>query len=561
MPPSTSDFVAAARAAGPDSLPIRPLPDLLDQTVAKAPAAPAMEFLGRRWTYAELGDLVLRAARGLQQIGVKPGDRVGLCLPNTPYFPIFYFAALKIGAVIVNFNPLYVERELAFQIKDSGTSVMVTVDLAAVLGKLSRVAGAAGLRKIVVCPFAIALPLVKSLFFVLTQPKDIARWPRSDDLHVSYSRIITDRTPPRPQAIDADRDVAVIQYTGGTTGQPKGAVLTHANLCANCAQVIHHVGEAGKGPQRIIGVLPMFHVYALTSVLNYGVATGAELVLVPRFELAATMKTIRARKITNFPAVPTIYNAVNQASAKVRGDLGSLQFCISGGAPLPVEVKQTFETLTGCVLVEGYGLSETSPVIATNPLDRPGKPGSVGVLMVANTLEIRDPEEPQKVLAQGEKGEICVRGPQVMAGYWNKPEETRETFVDGALRTGDLGYMDGDGFLFLVDRKKDLILAGGYNVYPRVIEEALYQHPAVQEATVIGVPDKYRGEAPKAFVTLKPGQSTTPEALKSFLADHLNKIEMPREIEIRDELPKTMIGKLSKKELVAEEAEKRRAAG
>ncbi len=554
------DFVSLAHAAGPDTLPLRPLPQLLDESVARSPDAPAVEFLGRRWSYAQLGDLVLRAARGLQQIGVKPGDRVGLCLPNTPYFPIFYFAALKIGAVIVNYNPLYVEKELAFQIKDSGTSVMITVDLGLVLGKLGKVAVSAGLRKIVVCPFAVALPTVKSLLFMLTQTKDIARWPRGDDLYVGYARMIADRASPTLHDIDA-QDVAVIQYTGGTTGQPKGATLTHANLSANCAQVIHHAGEAGLGEQRIIAVLPMFHVYALTYILNYGIATGAELVLMPRFELAATMKTIRARKVTNFPAVPTIYNAVNHATDKVRGDLSSLQYCISGGAPLPVEVKQRFEELTGCVLVEGYGLSETSPVIATNPLDKGGKPGSVGVLMVGTTVEIRDTEDPHKLLAQGDKGEICVRGPQVMRGYWNKPQETKETFVDGVLRTGDVGYMDEDGYLFLVDRKKDLILAGGYNVYPRVIEEALYQHAAIREATVIGVPDKYRGEAPKAFVTLKEGQSTTPAELKSFLADHLNKIEMPREIEIRDELPKTMIGKLSKKELVAEEAEKRQAAG
>ena len=559
--PQSEDFVSLSRAAGPDTLPLRPLPELLDQTVARTPDAPAMAFLGRRWSYRQVSDLVLRAATGLQRIGVKRGDRVGLCLPNTPYFPIFYFAALKIGAVIVNFNPLYVERELEFQIKDSGTSVMVTVDLAMTFDKLARVAKPSGLRHIVVCPFAVALPPVKSLLFMLAKGGDIARWPRDEELYVGYARLIADRTPPDLARIDPKEDVAVIQYTGGTTGQPKGATLTHANLCANCAQVIHHVGEVGRGEQRIIGVLPLFHVYALTSVLNYGIAIGAELVLMPRFELAATLKTIRTSRITNFPAVPTIYNAVNHATAEVRGNLGSLQYCISGGAPLPVEVKQRFEELTGCVLVEGYGLSETSPVIATNPLDRPGKAGSVGVLMVGTTVEIRDPEDSAKVLARGEKGEISVRGPQVMRGYWNRPDDTRETFVDGALRTGDIGYVDEDGFLFLVDRKKDLILAGGYNVYPRVIEEALYQHPAVREATVIGVPDKYRGEAPKAFVTLKPGEPATPDALKQFLVEHLNKIEMPREIEIRDELPKTMIGKLSKKELVAEEAEKRKAAG
>ena len=557
MPSSASSFVETAQAAGPDTIPTCPVSTLLDQTVARTPDALALDFMGRRYTYRQLDGLVTRAARGLQGIGVKPGDRVGLCLPNTPYFPIFYFAALKLGAVIVNFNPLYVERELEFQIKDSGTTVMVTVDLAMTHDKLAKVAAGVGLRRIVVCPFAAALPPGKGLLFSLFKRGDVGRW-RGNELNVGYFELISDRTAPTLPKVVAD-DVAVIQYTGGTTGQPKGATLTHANLSANCAQVIHHVGEI-EPTQRIMGVLPLFHVFALTYVLNYGVAIGAELVLLPRFELAATLKTIRSRKVTNFPAVPTIYSAINNAPAETRGDLSSLRYCISGGAPLPVEVKARFEQLTGCTVVEGYGLSETSPVVSTNPLDRPGKPGSVGVLMVGTTVEIRDTEDPQRVQAQGDKGEICIRGPQVMRGYWNKPKETEEVFVDGALRTGDVGYMDEDGFLFLVDRKKDLILAGGYNVYPRVIEEAIYQHPAIRDVTVIGVPDKYRGEAPKAFVTLKVGQTATSEEIRSFLAEHLNKIEMPREIEIRDELPRTMIGKLSKKELVAEEAQKREAA-
>ena len=428
MSASVADFVGAARSAGPDSIPTCRIPDLLDQTIARMPGAPAIDFMGRRLSYGQLGDLVTRAARGLQGLGVKPGDRVGLCLPNTPYFPIFYFAALKLGAVIVNFNPLYVERELDFQIKDSGTTVMVTVDLAMVHGKLAKVASGAGLRKIVVCPFAAALPAGKGLLFSLFKRGDVGRW-RGDDLHVGYFDLISDRTAPTLPQVASD-DVAVIQYTGGTTGQPKGATLTHANLSANCAQVIHHVGEI-EAAQRIMGVLPLFHVFALTYVLNYGVAIGAELVLLPRFELAGTLKTIRSRRATNFPAVPTIYSAINNTPAKVRGDLSSLKYCISGGAPLPAEVKAKFEQMTGCTVVEGYGLSETSPVVSTNPLDRPGKPGSVGVLMVGTTVEIRDAEDPQHVLAQGEKGEICIRGPQVMRGYWNRPKETGRSSSTG----------------------------------------------------------------------------------------------------------------------------------
>ena len=554
------NFVQAAYAATADTLPTCPLPELLEQTVRRSPDAPAIDFLGRRWSYAHLGRLVSRAARGLQGLGVEAGDRVGLCLPNTPYFPIFYFAALKVGAVIVNFNPLYVERELDFQIRDAGVTVMITVDLASVHGKLAKVAPGSGLKTLVVCPFAAALPPVSSALFFLAKAGDLARWPRRDGLHVSYRSVMADRSAPKPVEIDPHRDVAVIQYTGGTTGQPKGATLTHANLTANCAQVLHHVGPT-TGDQRIAGVLPLFHVFALTSVLNFGIATGAELVLLSRFELAATLKTIAKRRVTNFPAVPTIYNAVNHAPAAMRGDLSSLQYCISGGAPLPAEVKTRFEALTGCRVVEGYGLSETSPVVSTNPLDGPGKAGSVGVLMIGTKVEIRDADDPSRLLSGEDKGEICVRGPQVMRGYWNRPKETEDVLVEGALRTGDVGYIDGDGYLFLVDRKKDLILAGGYNIYPRVIEEALYQHPAVQEATVIGVPDRYRGEAPKAFVMLRADQVTTPDELKAFLADHLNKIEMPREIEIRADLPRTLIGKLSKKELVAEEAQKRAAAG
>jgi long-chain acyl-CoA synthetase len=559
MPASPpADFLSAARAATADTVPVAPLPDLLDQTVRRAGDRAAIDFLGRRLSYRQLEGRVARAAKGLQLAGVKPGDRVGLCLPNTPDFPTFYFAVLKIGAVVVNYNPLYTERELEFQIRDSGTSLMITVDLKACLEKLTRIVERGGLERVVVCAFAAALPLAKGLAFRLAKRGDVATWPRGDSRYLDARRLMADRTAPALPPI-GPQDVAVIQYTGGTTGQPKGAVLTHANLAANCAQSIAAIRRP-PDRERIMGVLPLFHVFALTSVLNYGVAVGAELVLLPRFELASLLKTVRKRRVTSLPAVPTIYNAVNHAPAELRSGLDCIDYCISGGAPLPAEVKARFEALTGCALVEGYGLSEASPVVAVNPLDGPGKAGSVGQLMLGTAVEIRDVDDPTKPAAPGARGEVCVRGPQVMRGYWNRPDETAEVFIDGALRTGDIGYMDDDGFLFLVDRKKDLILCGGYNVYPRIIEEALYTHPAVKEVTVIGVPDPYRGEAPKAFVVLEEGQLATPEALKAYLADHLNKIEMPREIEIRTELPKTLVGKLSKKELVAEEASKRRAA-
>jgi long-chain acyl-CoA synthetase len=293
----------------------------------------------------------------------------------------------------------------------------------------------------------------------------------------------------------------------------------------------------------------------MTAVMNLGIAIGAELVLLPRMDLKQLMATIMKRKPTVLPGVPTLYTAVSAAAEAAHSSLSFIKFCVSGGAPIAAEVADRFERISGCELLEGYGLSETSPVVTATP---PGgiRRGSVGIALPGTSLEIRDPERPEHLLPQGEKGEICIRGPQVMRGYYNRPEETAATFTDGALRTGDIGYLDPDGYLFIVDRIKDLILAGGYNVYPRVIEEAAYQHPAVAEAIAIGIPDKYRGQAPKLFVTLHAGATATPDELKAFLAEHLNKIELPKAVEIRDTLPKTMVGKLSKKELVAEEAAK-----
>lgn len=297
----------------------------------------------------------------------------------------------------------------------------------------------------------------------------------------------------------------------------------------------------------------------MTVVMNLGIAAGAELILLPRFELEMLLKTIHKRRPTLFPGVPTIYTAINNAPTLKKYDLSSIKFCISGGAPLPVEVKHEFEKLTGCHLVEGYGLTEASPVTNCNPIGGVDKAGSIGIPVPGTIIEIRSPDDPGKLMPTGEKGEVCVIGPQVMAGYWKRPDDTAKTIVDGRLRTGDIGYMDGDGYVFLVDRIKDVILCGGYNVYPRNVEEAIYLHPAVVEVIVIGVADAYRGQAPKAFVRLRDDATCTEKELKDFLADKLSKIELPREIEFRSELPKTMIGKLSKKELVAEEQAK--AAG
>ena len=556
--PATISGPTLAAGSAPAPGGVETLPDLMDLAVARFADRPAIDFLGRVVSYREVGARVDKLAAGLARLGVVKGTRVGLLLPNTPYSVLFYYAILKAGGIVVNYNPLYTARELLTQIKDSGTEIMVAMDLERIYRPLATIAEEAGLAHIIVCPMADALPAKKAMLFRLFKRGELAKLAR-DATHVPYAKLIAEapdapETPPRVEVSGAD--VAVLQYTGGTTGVPKGAMLTHANLIANAQQIIEHAGEGSirDGEERVLCVLPLFHIFAMTTAMNFAVRVGAEMILLPQFKLDQLLATIEHRRPTVFPAVPTIYGAINLAAEKRRLDLSSIRMCISGGAPLPQEVHARFEALTGCRLAEGYGLTEAAPVVSANPLDgSPGRPGSTGRAMPQTTVEIRDPENIGQLIAQGEKGEICVRGPQVMAGYWQRPDDTEAVMVDGALRTGDIGYLDEDGCLFLVDRIKDLILCSGYNVYPRIIEEALYEHEAIAQAVVIGIPDAYRGESPKAFVTLKDDASVTPEALREFLVERLSKIEMPKEIEIRESLPKTMVGKLSKKELVAEE--------
>jgi len=538
--------------------PIAPrlLTDLLDHAVDAHGAWPAIDFMGRKWTYAEIGALSRRAARGLQDLGVVKGTRVGLCLPNTPYYVICYFAVLRIGAVVVNFNPLYTEREMAHQVEDSGCEVMIATDLALCLPKLEPLVGKTCLKRVIVCPFADVLPAFKRRAFLLFKRADIAHEPH-DLRYARFENLIARDAQPDPVE-RSPNDLAVLQYTGGTTGVPKGAMLSHANLAANSAQMIAHVGHMPDKQERTLGVLPLFHVFALTTVLNYSVDTAAEMILLPRFEMKSFLATAKRTRPTQFFGVPTLYTALN--GQQLHGEFDNVRVCISGGAPLPLEVRREFETKTGVNVVEGYGLSEASPIIACNPLEGLVKDNSCGPAFPGTQLEIRDPNEPARTCLPGEKGEVCARGPQIMKGYWNRPEESEKTFIYGALRTGDIGYLDEDGYLFLVDRIKDVILCGGYNVYPRIIEEALYEHPMVWEAAVIGVPDAYRGQSPKAFVALHPGDILDEETLLAFLRERLNKIEIPSSVEFRESLPKTMIGKLSKKDLAAEETA-RRAGG
>ncbi|QAY77983.1 long-chain fatty acid--CoA ligase [Sphingosinicella sp. BN140058] len=537
----------------------RLLTDLFAETVERFGSRPAIDFMGRITSYAALSEMVDAAAVGLQKLGVRPGSRVALCLPNIIYYPVLFFATLKAGGTVVNVNPLYVERELRHLLVDSGADIIATCDIPDIHGRVSHVAAELGLRHVIACPVSGALPALKSIAYRLFKRSDIAAIP-SDGRQLRFADLIGAKGKLQPVSVDPQA-IAVLQYTGGTTGEPKAAMLSHANLVANADACYLHTGGERPEQDRVLGVLPLFHVFALTTVLTFGIRSGAEMILLPRFDLRQVLDTIKRRRPTFFPAVPTIFNAIAGAAKRETVDMSSIHACISGGAPLPSEVRQAFESATGAKVVEGYGLSESSPIITCNPIiEGVNKTGSAGRPFPGTTIEIHDRDNPGHLLEVGQIGEICARGPQIMSGYWNRPDASREVFANGALRTGDVGYLDDEGYLFIVDRIKDVIIAGGYNVYPRVIEEALYEHPAVAEAVVIGVSDPYRGQAPKAFVTLAAGQSATAADLRTFLADKVSKIELPREIEIRETLPKTLIGKLSKKELVEEERAKAAAA-
>jgi long-chain acyl-CoA synthetase len=533
---------------------VKPVPWLLAEAVRRFPDQPAMDFLGRQTSYQQLAGQVERAARGLQRLGVKKGDRVALCLPNTPYYIICFYAVLKIGGVVVNLNPLYVERELRNLIDDSGAKLLVTIDLAQITRKLEPLLGSSALEKLIICSMLGILPPLKRLGFSLLKAKELAKWSK-DERHLGFTDLVGDFGPAGLVEIDAEQDLAVLQYTGGTTGVPKAAMLTHANLSGNVDQLARLVPDMPIGTGSMMVLLPLFHVFAMTVAMNLAIYFAAEMILLPRYDKDQLRKTIKRKRPTMFPGVPTIYNNINEAAATETWDLGSIRYCISGGAPLPMEVRQRFESLSGCCLVEGYGLSETSPVVTCNPMGAV-RDGSIGPALPGTVVEIRSLDDPKKLLGAGEKGEVCVKGPQVMKGYWGRADETANVFCGDSLRTGDVGYIDRDGYVFLVDRIKDVILSGGYNVYPRIIEEALYEHPSIAEAVVIGVPDSHRGQVPKAFIKLRDGHELPLEQLQTFLEERLSTLERPRKIEFRDELPKTLVGKLSKKELVAEELAK-----
>jgi len=539
------------------------VPQILDDAVARWPDRPALEFMGKRITYRELGSLVDRAARGLQQQGVGPGIHVGLYLPNTPHYVIAFFGVLKAGGTVVNYSPLDAARVLEHKIADSRTDLLVTLDLAALYPQMAAMLGTTRLRKLVVGSLAEMTPAPDAVRAQMKAGKQLSEVPQ-DERHTSFARLLDNdgRFVPHPIADPAEA-IAVLQYTGGTTGLPKGAMLTHGNLTAACAQAWETVnGLLEEGGERILAVLPPFHIYALQVNMLFGIRGAAEIILHARFDLDAVARDLTTKKVTIFPGVPTMFTALINHPGVDKLDLSSLKYCGSGGAPLPLEVAQRFRQLTGCNLSEGWGMTETSPTGTFTPVNGMRKAGSCGMPMPGVVIRMLDLDDPTKYVPIGQRGELCIGGRNVMKGYWNNDEATAAvTTFDGLLRTGDVATMDEDGFVFIVDRTKDMLLCSGYNVYPRTIEEAIYEHPAVAEVSVIGIHDEYRGQSPKAFIKLKDtAPPFTLVDLQAFLKERLGKHEMVQAMEIRAELPKTPVGKLSKKELYDEEAKKRAAA-
>ncbi len=533
------------------------LQETLRRTAKKFPDRPAVHFMGKEIPYRKLFESSLKLANYLRKIGLQKGDRVAVMLPNTPQTFISFYGILFAGGIVVQVNPLFTEREIAFQLKDAGAKFIIVLDM--LFNRVKNVEKETDLRHIIVTGIKDYLPFPKNLLYPMVQKRQKTVPPKveHEGRHHLFAEIMK-RTEAKdiPDEVNPKEDVAILQYTGGTTGFPKGVMLTHFNLYANAKMCDAWMYKFKEGEGATLGVLPLFHVYGLTTVLVFPVMKGDMAILLPRFNAGEVLKTIDKLKPKVFPGAPTMYIGLLNHPDLEKYDLSSIEVCISGSAPLPVEVQQQFEKLSGGKLVEGYGLTESSPVTHANFLwDNERVKGSIGVPWPDTDAKIVSLSTGE-TLPPGEIGELAVKGPQVMKGYWNRPEETEQALKDGWLMTGDLGYMDENGYFYIVDRKKDMIIAGGYNIYPREVEEVLYEHPAVKEAVVAGVPDPYRGETVKAYIVLKEGQRVTEEELDRFARKLLAAYKVPRIYEFRDELPKTAVGKILRRQLVEEEKRK-----
>ncbi|MCA0147371.1 AMP-binding protein [Rossellomorea vietnamensis] len=536
----------------------KPLQSYLTEAASLYGDKAAVHFMGKEIGYKELYESALTFAGYLKTLGINKGDRVAIMLPNTPQSVIAYYGILYAGGVVVQTNPLYMEREIEYQMKDSGAKVILTLDI--LYPRVSKVMKNTDLEHIIVTAIKDYLPFPKNLIYPFIQKKQYGIVVKVD--HRGQNHLFTEIMKTAvaeaisQEEFDFENDLALLQYTGGTTGFPKGVMLTHKNLVANASMCDAWLYKCTKGEEKMLGILPFFHVYGMTAVLILSVMQGYKMILLPKFDAETTLKTIQKLKPTLFPGAPTIYIGLLNHPDLKKYDLSSIDSCLSGSAPLPVEVQQQFEEVTGGKLVEGYGLTESSPVTHSNFLwDKARIKGSIGVPWPGTDSAVFSMETGEP-LPPNEMGEIVVKGPQVMKGYWNRPEETEQTLKDGWLLTGDIGYMDEKGYFYVVDRKKDMIIAGGFNIYPREIEEVLYEHPAIQEVVAAGVPDPYRGETVKAYVVLKEGESLTEEELNEYSRKYLAAYKVPRIYEFRKELPKTAVGKILRRALVDEERQK-----
>jgi long-chain acyl-CoA synthetase len=531
------------------------LPDLIERVVSEFPERHATEFYGAKLTYRQLWNQILKMATGLAGLGVKPQTRVAIMLPNCPQTIIAYYATLWLGGVAVMTNPMYVEREMEHQWNDAGVEVLIVLDH--LYPRVEKVLPKTGIRSVIVTSLREYLPFyLKWLYPLKAKKQNLFMNVRYDDKVRNFTALIRQSQPVATGCSWRPDDLALLQYTGGTTGVAKGVMLTHANILANVMQISAWFPELRRGQERLVAILPFFHVFGMTVTMNWALFTGSTIILVPKFQVDEFLKLLHKSKPTIFPGVPTIFVAIVNHPRITDYDLSSIRFCITGSAPMPVEILTQFEKMTGSVIVEGFGLSESSPVTHVNPIGGVRKPGSIGLPVSDTDARLVPLDLSEQEVPVGEEGELVVKGPQVMKGYWNMPDETNQVLRDGWLYTGDIAKMDEDGYFYIVDRKKDMVIAGGYNIYPREIEEVLYMHPKVMDAVIIGIPDPYRGETVKAFIVPKPGVALTEKEVLDFCRTRLAAYKMPRVVELREALPKTMVGKVLRRQLRAEELNK-----
>ncbi|HZH62845.1 MAG TPA: AMP-binding protein [Metabacillus sp.] len=534
----------------------KPLYYYLEQSALEFPTQIAIHFLGKEITYSDLYQQSLKMANYLQSLGIQKGDRVSIMLPNCPQAVISYYGVLLAGGIVVQTNPLYMERELEYQLKDSESTFIITLDL--LFPRVSKMKALTKLKHIIVTGIKDYLPFPKNLLYPFVQKRQnqmVVKVEHEGYTHLFHKIMELAEPTVEESKFNPSEDIALLQYTGGTTGFPKGVMLSHDNIALNTKMCSAWMYRSKRGKESILGIIPFFHVYGMTAVMNLSVMQGFKMILLPKFDATDTLKTINKLKPTLFPGAPTIYIALLNHPDIQKYNLSSIECCISGSAPLPADVQEKFEKVTGGKLVEGYGLSEASPVTHANFIWEKRKKGSVGVPWPSTDAVILSYEH-GGIAEPNELGEIAVRGPQVMLGYWNKREETEATMKDGWLLTGDIGYMDEEGYFYIVDRKKDMIIAGGFNIYPREIEEVLYEHEKVKEVIVAGIPDPYRGETVKAYIVLKENKQATTEEFNEYARKHLAAYKVPHIYEFRDELPKTAVGKILRRALIEEEKEK-----